>query len=123
MKPGEPNRSSNYFGRTRTFSSLKNPVFRLYFFGMLGQFASMNMQMMSSSLLLYRLTDSAALLGVMSLVMAVPMLFLSLFGGAIAAGLMAEAAGVQLVVGGFALVLTVLSILAIILIARIRQLN
>jgi hypothetical protein len=90
---------------------------------MLGQFASMNMQMMSSSLLLYRLTDSAALLGVMSLVMAVPMLFLSLFGGAIAAGLMAEAAGVQLVVGGFALVLTVLSILAIIFIARIRQLN
>jgi MFS family permease len=44
----------------------------------------MNMQMMASSLLLYRLTDSAALLGIMSLVIAVPMLFLSLFGGAIA---------------------------------------
>ena len=84
MKPGERNKGDSSFNKIRTFSSLQNPTFRLYFFGMLGQFASMNMQMMSSSLLLYRLTDSAALLGVMSLVMAVPMLFLSLFGGAIA---------------------------------------
>ncbi len=51
---------------------------------MLGQYASMNMHMMTGSLLLYRLTGSAALLGVMSLVIAIPMLFLSLFGGAIA---------------------------------------
>jgi hypothetical protein len=123
LKPEERNRSDFSFGRIRTFSSLQNPVYRLFFLGMIGQFASMNMQMMTTSLLLYRLTDSAALLGVMSLVMAVPMLCLSLFGGAIAAGLMAEAAGVQLVVGGFALVLTVLSILTIIFIARIRQLN
>jgi MFS family permease len=51
---------------------------------MLGQFASMNMHIVTGSLLLYRLTGSAALLGIMSLVVAVPMLFLSLFGGAIA---------------------------------------
>jgi len=51
---------------------------------MLGQFASMNMQMVSGSLLLYRLTGSAALLGTMSLVLAIPMLFLSMFGGAFA---------------------------------------
>ncbi len=42
------------------------------------------MQMVTGSLLIYRLTDSAALLGTMSLVNAVPTLLLSLFGGAIA---------------------------------------
>lgn len=84
MKPGERNRSSASFGSLRTFSSLRNPVYRLYFLGMLGQFASMNMHIVTGSLLLYRLTGSAALLGIMSLVVAVPMLFLSLFGGAIA---------------------------------------
>jgi MFS family permease len=68
----------------RTFSSLKNRAYRFYFLGVLGQFASMNMQMVTGSLLIYRLTDSAALLGTMSLVNAVPTLLLSLFGGAIA---------------------------------------
>ncbi len=68
----------------RTFSSLQNPVYRLYFLGMLGQFASMNMQQVTSSLLIYRLTGSSALLGTMSLANACPMLLLSLFGGALA---------------------------------------
>jgi MFS family permease len=68
----------------RTFSSLKNPVYRLFFFGMLGQFASMSMQMVTGSLLIYRLTDSPALLGTMSLASALPMIVVSLFGGAIA---------------------------------------
>lgn len=68
----------------RTFSSLKNPVFRLYYGALLGQFAAMNMQMMARSLLVYRLTGSAAILGGMSLANALPMLFLSLFGGVIA---------------------------------------
>ena len=68
----------------RTFNSLKNPVYRLYFAGMLGQRASMNMQMMARSLLIYRLTGSAAILGMMALFHALPMLFLSLFGGVIA---------------------------------------
>ena len=84
MKPGERNKSGISLIGLRTFSSLRNPVYRLYFFGMLGQFASMNMHIVTGSLLLYRLTGSAALLGVMSLVVAVPMLLLSLFGGAIA---------------------------------------
>lgn len=56
----------------------------MYFFGMLGQFASMNMQMVTGSLLLYRITGSAALLGTSSLASAIPMLFLSMFGGAVA---------------------------------------
>ncbi|MBN1190218.1 MAG: MFS transporter [Dehalococcoidales bacterium] len=69
---------------SRIFGSLKNPVYRLLFLGMLGQFASMNMQMVTGSLLIYRLTGSSALLGTMSLAMALPMIFISLFGGAVA---------------------------------------
>ncbi len=42
------------------------------------------MQMMTRSLLIYRLTGSAAILGAISLAHAIPMLFLSLFGGVIA---------------------------------------
>ncbi len=42
------------------------------------------MQMVTRSLLIYRLTGSAALLGLMALAMALPMLTLSLLGGAIA---------------------------------------
>ncbi len=68
----------------RTFSSLRNPTYRLYFVGMLGQFAAMNMQMVTGSLLIYRLTDSSALLGTMSLAFAIPMIFVSMFGGALA---------------------------------------
>lgn len=68
----------------RTFSSLKNPVFRLYFGGLLGQWASMNIGMIARPLLIYRLTGSAAILGVMALANALPVLFLSLFGGVIA---------------------------------------
>jgi len=70
--------------RKQTFSSLKNPVYRLYYGGMLGQMASMNMQLIARSLLIYRLTGSAAILGGMSLAHAIPLLFLSLFGGVIA---------------------------------------
>ena len=68
----------------KTFSSFKNPWYRLYYAGMLGQMISMNMQMMTRSLLVYRMTQSAAVLGAMSLFAAIPMLCLSLFGGVIA---------------------------------------
>ncbi len=68
----------------RTFSSFKNPVYRLYYGGLLFQMFPMNMQLMARSLLIYRLTGSAAILGAMSLANAIPMLFLSLFGGVIA---------------------------------------
>ena len=51
---------------------------------MAGQWASMNMQMVTRSLLLYRLTGSAAILGLMSLANALPTILLSLFGGALA---------------------------------------
>jgi MFS family permease len=68
----------------RTFTSLKNPVFRLYYFGMLGQMGAMNMQMIARSLLIYRITESGTALGIMALANAAPMLFFSLFGGVIA---------------------------------------
>ena len=45
---------------------------------------AMNMQMIVRSLLLYRLTGSAAVLGLVTLFHAFPMVFLSLFGGVIA---------------------------------------
>ena len=70
--------------RKRTFSSFKNPVYRLYYGGLLCQMFPMNMQMMARSLLIYRLTGSAAILGAMSFAHAVPMLLLSLVGGVIA---------------------------------------
>jgi MFS family permease len=68
----------------RTISSLRTPAYRTYFLGMLGQYASMSMQMITGSLLIYRLTNSAALLGIMSLAHALPMIIISIFGGAIA---------------------------------------
>ena len=68
----------------RTFKSFKNPVFALYFGGLLGQMVGINMQMMTRSFLIYELTNSAFLLGAMSLFFAVPMVLFSLFGGVIA---------------------------------------
>ncbi|MFH0769177.1 MAG: MFS transporter [Chloroflexota bacterium] len=72
------------FSSVKTFDSLRNSAYRFYFLGMVGQWGSMNMQMVTRSLLIYRLTGSAAILGLMSLANALPMLFLSLFGGVIA---------------------------------------
>ena len=51
---------------------------------MMSQMASTNMEMMARPWLMYELTGSPAMLGVASLVQAVPMLALSLFGGVIA---------------------------------------
>lgn len=70
--------------RKRTFSSFKNPVYRLYYGGLLCQMFPMNMQMMARSLLIYRLTGSAAILGAMAFAHAIPMVLLSFFGGVIA---------------------------------------
>ncbi|MFO7712468.1 MAG: MFS transporter [Dehalococcoidia bacterium] len=68
----------------RTFDSLKNPAFRLYFGNMLGYMAGMNMEMTARNWLIYELTRSPTILGLKSLAVAGPMLFFSLFGGVIA---------------------------------------
>jgi len=84
MGGGPGRRGAVSFRNLRTFNSFKNPIFRLYYGGMLGQMASMNMQMIAGGMLLKRLTDSPAIVGTMSLANAIPMLILSLFGGVIA---------------------------------------
>jgi MFS family permease len=68
----------------RMFSSLKSPSYRLYFFATLAHFGAMSMQIVTNPLLIYRLTESKALLGTMSLVGAAPMIAISVFGGAFA---------------------------------------
>ena len=82
-QPGE-RRPGFSFRNLRTFSSFKNRVFVIYFGGLLGQMVGMNMQMMARSYLIFVLTDSALILGAMSLFHAVPMVLLSLYGGVIA---------------------------------------
>ncbi len=77
-------KSTRFPEKIKTFDSLKNYDFRLYYFGILGNMFSMNMQLISRSLLLYRLTGSAAVLGLVALFHALPMVFLSIFGGVIA---------------------------------------
>lgn len=67
-----------------TFASFRNPVYRLFYMGSLGQMGAMNMQMMARSLLVYRITGSAAALGVIALASSLPMLFFSLYGGVLA---------------------------------------
>jgi MFS family permease len=65
-------------------SSLQSPGYRLVLFGSLFQMAAMNMQMVTNPYLIFRLTESPALLGIMSLAGAVPSIVVALFGGAIA---------------------------------------
>jgi len=74
----------NTLRNLRTFSSLRNRVYRIYLVAMLCQTAPMHMQMFARSFLVYHLTGSAVILGALALANAVPMLLLSLFGGVIA---------------------------------------
>jgi MFS family permease len=69
---------------TKTFSSFKNRSYRFYFGGILGHMACMNMQQIPNGLLIERMTNSPAIMGILSLAGAVPMVILSLFGGVIA---------------------------------------
>ena len=50
----------------------------------MGQRAAMNMQMIARSYLIYELTNSPAILGLLSLCHALPVLFFSIFGGVMA---------------------------------------
>lgn len=95
-----------------TFRSFSNPVYRLFFFAMVGLMAPMNMQIVGRSLLIYRITGSAAVLGAVTLAFSTPMLLMSLFGGIIADRLpkkyviVAGMLGAALVSLGVALALT-----------------
>lgn len=59
-------------------------MFRLYLVGMLGQWSSMNMQIVARSLLVYRISGSGTILGLTSLANAIPTIVISLMGGALA---------------------------------------
>lgn len=67
-----------------TFSSLSERNYLFLWLGMLGIMAGMQMQMLARSYLTYDITGSATLLGVVNAGNALPMLALSLFGGAFA---------------------------------------
>jgi MFS family permease len=64
--------------------SFKNPVYRLYYLSMVGHWSSMNMQMLARNLLIYRISDSGAILGILALANAIPMILLTLPGGVLA---------------------------------------
>ncbi|HEY94955.1 MAG TPA: MFS transporter [Dehalococcoidia bacterium] len=68
----------------KTFTSFKIPAYRMYFFGMVGQWSTFSMEQVARSYLLYEITGSAVMLGVINLSGTIPILVLSLFGGAVA---------------------------------------
>ena len=71
-------------GFRQTFSSLESPSFLFLWLGMLAMMGSIQMQMVARGYLAYDITGSASLLGLVSAGSALPILLLSLIGGAIA---------------------------------------
>ena len=72
------------YGALRAVRALVNPVYRFYYGALLSHMACMNMQLIARSLLVYRLTGSSWILGLMALAQALPMMILSPIGGVIA---------------------------------------
>ena len=71
-------------GWKRTFASLRNRNFLFLWLGMVVMMGGMQMQMLARGYLVYEITGSASLLGIVAAGSAFPMLALALFGGAIA---------------------------------------
>ncbi len=71
-------------GWRQTFSSLANRDFRYLWLGMLFMMGATQMQLLAQAYLTYEITSSPALLALVGSGFAVPLLSLSLFGGAIA---------------------------------------
>ena len=70
---------------TQTFVSLaRHPNYRLYWVGALASNIGTWMQMVAQGWLVYQLTGSELFLGIVGFASAIPMLFLSLFGGVLA---------------------------------------
>jgi MFS family permease len=80
----ETNGSRISASRVNTFASFRIPAFRTYYISMVGNWFAMSMQMLVRSLLIYRLTGSATMVGTVSLANAIPTIAISLLGGAIA---------------------------------------
>src|SRR4030042_291715 len=71
-------------GKIKAVDSLKNPAFRMFFMSRLFNALGMNIRQFSMALLMYRLTNSPTLLGVLILGRAVPLLLVSPLAGALA---------------------------------------
>jgi MFS family permease len=69
---------------TRTFTSFKNPVYRLYYGSMVGHWSSLNMQMFARNLLVWYITGSGVVIGILALSNAIPMILLTIPGGVLA---------------------------------------
>ena len=67
-----------------TFAALKHQNFRLFFFGQLISLIGTWMQNTAQSWLVYQLTGSKLLLGIVAAVSSAPMLFFSIWGGSVA---------------------------------------
>ena len=81
--PREPEGDRRWY-LPRTFDALRFKPFRWYMGAMIGWNAAMSMQLLVRGYLAYQLTGSFASLGIVSLGVAIPMLFLSPVGGVIA---------------------------------------
>ena len=69
---------------SKTFSALRHRNFRLFFIGQLVSLTGTWMQNTAQSWLIYRLTGSTILLGVVVAVGSAPMMFFSIWGGSVA---------------------------------------
>ena len=86
---GSPAVKRGGFGRFRavvgqTFQSLEVPDFRILWFGFMGSWMAMQMQQVARGYLAYKLTGNALSLGLVTLSMGIPRIFLSPLGGAVA---------------------------------------
>ena len=81
---GGPSAPDAAGGRLRAFSSLANRDFRYLWLGMMAMMGGMQMEMLAIGYLVYDITSSPLLLGVVEAGYAIPMLTLALFGGALA---------------------------------------
>lgn len=66
------------------FSVLRNPTYRYLWFSSIGSFLGMQMQMIAGAWLAWELSQSFTVVGIISVAMGLPMLCLSLIGGAVA---------------------------------------
>jgi MFS family permease len=67
-----------------TFASLKNPRYRAFWLGMFISFTAINLQVVARNWMVYEMTDSQRAVGWVAFAYGLPILFLSIFGGAIA---------------------------------------
>jgi len=85
LRPTSPEAHASPASGMGTFSSIHgNPNFRLYWLGAFVSNVGTWMQSVAQGWLVYQLTGSALLLGAVSFAGSIPILFLSLFGGAMA---------------------------------------